>query len=181
MPLECTLVRSPGARMAQPPLELTVDAPVGSPGGELQAVLESGYVTGDLSVEGQPLTSLTVGHPPLVDGAVIVDGGTRRTDQRRRRAIDEEALLALAVVGGPGAGTVFPLRRGTYTIGRSNADVVLPILMSPGTMPACWFRRGPSPLRILIVPTVWRSTANWREMQSSPRAPSSVAAAPRCP
>jgi S-DNA-T family DNA segregation ATPase FtsK/SpoIIIE len=126
MPLECTLVRSPGARMAQPPLELTVDAPVGSPGGELQAVLESGYVTGDLSVEGQPLTSLTVGHPPLVDGAVIVDGGTRRTDQRRRRAIDEEALLALAVVGGPGAGTVFPLRRGTYTIGRSNADVVLP-------------------------------------------------------
>lgn len=126
MPLECTLVRSPGARMAQPPLELTVEAPVGSPGGELQTVLESGYATGDLSVEGQPLGSLTVGQPPLVNGAVIVDGGTRRTDQRRRRAIDEQAPLALAVHSGAGAGTVFPLRRGTYTIGRSNADVVLP-------------------------------------------------------
>ena len=125
MPLECTLVRSPGAGLVQLPLELTVDASVGTRGVELQAELETRFGTRDLSVDGLRLDSLTVGLPPLVNGAVIVDGGTRALARRRRRATEIPAL-ALAVHSGAGAGTVVPLRRGTYTIGRSNADVVLP-------------------------------------------------------
>ena len=126
MPLECTLVRSPGAGRVQQPLELTVDVSVGTRGVDLQAELETGFGTGDLSVEGVQLASLIVGVPPLVNGAVIVDGGTRRLAQRRRPASDEQGPLALAVHSGAGAGTVIPLRRGTYTIGRSDADIVLP-------------------------------------------------------
>ena len=125
MPLECTLVRGPGAGRVQQPLELTVDASVGTHGVELQAEIEARFGTGDLSVEGVRLASLTVGAPPLVNGAVIVDGGTRSLAQRRRVS-GEQGPLALAVHSGSGAGTVVPLRRGTYTIGRSNADVVLP-------------------------------------------------------
>ncbi|WP_066292722.1 FtsK/SpoIIIE domain-containing protein [Arthrobacter sp. B6] len=126
MPLECTLVRSPGAGLVQLPLELTVDASVGTSGAELQAELETGFGTGTLSVDGVQLASLTIGEPPLVNGAVIVDGGTRSFGRRPQRPDDLPAPLALAVHSGAAAGTVIPLRRGTYVIGRSNADVVIP-------------------------------------------------------
>ncbi len=126
MPLECTLVRSPGTGLAQPPLELTVDASVGTGGAELQAELEAGFGTGTLSVDGVHLSSLTVGKPPLVNGAVIVDGGTGSPGHRPRRVSSLPAPLAMAVHSGAGAGTVVPLRRGTYTIGRSGADIVVP-------------------------------------------------------
>lgn len=126
MPLECTLVRSPGTGKAQPPLELTVDASVGTGGAELQAELEAGFGTGALSVDGAQLSSLTVGEPPLVNGAVIVDGGTGIPAHRPRRGASLPAPLALAVHSGAGAGTVVPLGRGSYTIGRSNADIVIP-------------------------------------------------------
>ncbi|MEJ1178230.1 MULTISPECIES: FtsK/SpoIIIE domain-containing protein [unclassified Pseudarthrobacter] len=126
MPLECTLVRSPGTGKAQPPLELTVDATGGTCGAEIQAALETGFGTGALSVDGAQLSSLTVGEPPLVNGAVIVDGGTRSPALRPRRVDSLPAPLALAVHSGAGAGTVVPLGRGSYTIGRSNADIVVP-------------------------------------------------------
>ena len=126
MPLECTLVRSPGTGLIQTPLELTVDASIGTGGADLQAELGARFGTGVLSVDGLRLASLTVGEPPLVNGAVIVDGGRRSLGGRPRVAADLPAALALAVLSGAGAGTVVPLRRGTYSIGRSKADIVIP-------------------------------------------------------
>ncbi|QNE15175.1 FtsK/SpoIIIE domain-containing protein [Pseudarthrobacter sp. NBSH8] len=126
MPLECTLVRSPGSGLVRTPLELTVDASIGTCGADLQAELGARFGTGALSVDGVMLASLTVGEPPLVNGAVIVDGGTRSLAGKSRRPSGPPAPLALAVLSGAGAGTVVPLRRGTYSIGRSNADIVIP-------------------------------------------------------
>ncbi|MDR7157733.1 FtsK/SpoIIIE domain-containing protein [Arthrobacter sp. BE255] len=126
MPLECTLVRSPGTGLVQTPLELTVDASIGTGGADLQAELGARFGTGVLSVDGFQLASLTVGEPPLVNGAVIVDGGTRSLGGKPRRPSGLPAPLALAVLSGTGAGTVVPLRRGTYSIGRSKADIVIP-------------------------------------------------------
>ena len=126
MPLECTLVRGPRSGLVQPPMELTVDASAGTRGAELQDELEAAFGTGILSVDGLQLASLTVGEPPLVNGAVIVDGGTRSRGGTSRRPSGPPAPLALAVLSGAGAGTVVPLRRGTYSIGRSNADIVIP-------------------------------------------------------
>jgi S-DNA-T family DNA segregation ATPase FtsK/SpoIIIE len=125
MLLECTLVRGPGSRRHSPPVELTVEAPARTAGVDLESAIAEAFGTGELSVDGLKLASLTLGEPPLVNGAVIVDGGTRSLAQQRRQAANEQAPLALAVHSGAGAGTVVPLRRGTYTIGRSNADVVL--------------------------------------------------------
>ncbi|WP_258802659.1 FtsK/SpoIIIE domain-containing protein [Pseudarthrobacter sp. NS4] len=67
------------------------------------------------------------GSPPLVTGAVLIDGGVPvRRKQRRRPSQEPAAPIALAVHSGAGAGTVVSLRRGTYTIGRSNAGIVIP-------------------------------------------------------
>jgi S-DNA-T family DNA segregation ATPase FtsK/SpoIIIE len=126
MPLECTLVRGPGSRLHSPPIELTVEAPAQATGVDLESAIADAFGTGELSVDGLRLAALTLGEPPLVNGAVIVDGGARSLGHRRRRATDLPVPLALAVHSGAGAGTVVPLRRGTYIIGRSNADVVLP-------------------------------------------------------
>lgn len=48
MPLECTLVRSPGTGLVQTPLELTVDASIGTGGADLQAELGARFGTGVL-------------------------------------------------------------------------------------------------------------------------------------
>jgi S-DNA-T family DNA segregation ATPase FtsK/SpoIIIE len=72
------------------------------------------------------VSSLTLGQPPLVNGAILVDGAGPSTRRSRQRTAEPPAALALAVHTGAGAGIVVPLRRGIYTIGRSNADVVIP-------------------------------------------------------
>ena len=77
-----------------------------------------------MSINGQEVNSLTLGEPPLVTGAILVDdAGPRRA---RQRTSEPPASLGLAVHSGAGAGLVVPLRRGTYTLGRSNADIVIP-------------------------------------------------------
>ncbi|MGO4186968.1 FtsK/SpoIIIE domain-containing protein [Pseudarthrobacter sp. TAF60_1] len=72
------------------------------------------------------MSSLTLGQPPLVDGAVLVDAAGMTGRRPRQRMPEPPASLALAVHSGGGAGRVVPLRRGTYTIGRSNAEIVIP-------------------------------------------------------
>ncbi|MET4588888.1 FtsK/SpoIIIE domain-containing protein [Arthrobacter sp. 754] len=127
MLLHCTLVRSPGAALQEPPAELTIEGPEGHPGTELQAQLTARFRTGRVCVDGQDVGSLTFGQRPLVNGAVLVDGAAPDGGLRpRQRTSDPPASLALAVHSGAGAGIVVPLRRGTYTIGRSHGEILIP-------------------------------------------------------
>lgn len=126
MLLHCTLVRSPCATMQEPPVELTIEGPVGAAGAALQQVLAARFGTGQVSVEGRGVSSLTLGQPPLVTGAVLVDAANMTARRSRQRTPEPPASLALAVHSGPGAGLVIPLRRGTYLIGRNNAEIVIP-------------------------------------------------------
>lgn len=127
MLLHCTLVRSPGAALQEPPAELTIEGPRGRSGTELQEQLAARFGTGKVSVDGQSISSLILGQPPLVNGAVLVDGGMADGGFRpRQRTSEPPASLALAVNSGAGAGIVVPLRRGTYIIGRSDGEILIP-------------------------------------------------------
>ncbi|MFW0774599.1 FtsK/SpoIIIE domain-containing protein [Paenarthrobacter nitroguajacolicus] len=121
MALECTLVRAPGAAKAAGPEELSIAVPEGTPGASVQHLLTKERGTGVLSVGGRLLSTLTVGLPPLVAGAVIVD-----TAPARRASKKVSLPLMLLTHSGPGAGAVFRLQRGCYQIGRGSADISLP-------------------------------------------------------
>ncbi|GGH97716.1 hypothetical protein GCM10007170_28600 [Arthrobacter liuii] len=86
------------------------------------------FGAGEVTVDGQNLRSLVLGVPPLVDAAVLVDGGAAPSSRRPRgpRAEDAAAPLTLAIHSGAAAGTVIPLRRGSYSIGRSGTRIVIP-------------------------------------------------------
>lgn len=126
MDLHFTLVRGPGTENDQAPLELTAWAAGNAPGTELERELSRTFGTRQLTVGGLPLAALVIGRPPLVTGAVIVDGGGRRERGRRQSGQDLPAALLLAVHSGPAAGRVLPLRRGSYRIGRTSADLTIP-------------------------------------------------------
>lgn len=127
MKLHCTLVRSPGSGLQESPLELTISAPEGTTGKDIHVQLIQKFGTGPISVQGKDIDSLNAGTAPLVNGAILVDGAcNRNTLKARRRIPGEDARLALAVHTGVGAGTVVPLWRGSYTIGRSGTRIVIP-------------------------------------------------------
>ncbi|WP_163162325.1 FtsK/SpoIIIE domain-containing protein [Arthrobacter sp. Alg241-R88] len=127
MKLHCTLVRSPGSGLQESPLELTIDAPEGTTGEDIRVRLIQRFGTGPISIQGKDIDSMSVGTAPLVNGAILVDGACHRNALKaRRRMPGEDAPLALAVHTGVGAGTVVPLRRGSYTIGRSGTRIVIP-------------------------------------------------------
>ena len=128
MTLHCTLIRSPQSPLAGPPLELSVTAPPGTSGATIHAELARTFGTGAVFVGGEDLCSLSLGTAPLVTGAVLVDGGSQPVSRktRRRPASEPAAPIALAVHSGAGAGTLIPLRRGTYTIGRCNTRIEIP-------------------------------------------------------
>ena len=119
MMLHCTLVAAPGSALRSGPLELAIELPDRCPGADLQAALSLRYGTGTLTVGRVPVAALEVGVGPLVQGAVLVDGAAPA-------AARDMAPLALAVHSGPGAGLVFPLRRGQFRIGRSGTGIVIP-------------------------------------------------------
>jgi DNA segregation ATPase FtsK/SpoIIIE, S-DNA-T family len=126
MALHCTLVRGPWSALREPPVELTIEAPAGAAGAGLQEELSAKFGAGKVSVDEQEVSSLNLGHPPLVNGAILVDTEGMVGRRSRPRSPEPPASLALAVHSGGGAGLVVPLRRGTYTIGRSNAEIVIP-------------------------------------------------------
>lgn len=126
MDLHFTLVRGPGSAVAAGPLELTASVADGSSGAALDRELSRCFQTRRLTLNGLPISSLTIGQAPLVTGAVIVDGGQHPGGRRDRPARDAPAALLLAVHSGPAAGTVLPLRRGSYLIGRTNAQLTIP-------------------------------------------------------
>ncbi|MET3705839.1 S-DNA-T family DNA segregation ATPase FtsK/SpoIIIE [Arthrobacter sp. UYEF6] len=107
-------------------MELTITGPDGAAGAELQAALTANFGTGIVSVDSHNVAELRLGQPPLVNGATLVDEADLTARRSRQRTSEPPASLALAVHSGAGAGRVVPLRRGTYTIGRSNADILIP-------------------------------------------------------
>lgn len=128
MLLHCTLVRAPGSARSDAPLELTVQAAAGSPGSALDLELSHHFGTRQVTVDGEPLQSLTLGRPPLVNGAILVDGapGLSPRSSAHSSAQSSPALLFLAVHSGPAAGTTLTLGRGSFLIGRSGAEMALP-------------------------------------------------------
>lgn len=126
MILHCTLVGGPESRLPRA-LELTITAPDGAAGADIAAQLAENFGTGTVTVDGVELGRLHMGSPPLVTGAVMVDGGDppQCRAQARPPGSSPAARLALAVHSGAGAGTVVPLRRGVYTLGRSDARIVI--------------------------------------------------------
>ncbi|WP_461164925.1 FtsK/SpoIIIE domain-containing protein [Arthrobacter sp. R4-81] len=122
MTLECTLVHSHGSGLTGDPLELTITAPSGCSGLELQDAVSRKYGTRTLTARGSPIAGMTVGVPPLVPGVVLVDGNEAPIHGNPGPS---SLGLMLAVHGGPGAGTVVPLGRGSVRIGRSGTEVRL--------------------------------------------------------
>lgn len=118
MVLECTLVRAPGAAEATAPEELSIAVADGTSGSHVQQLLSAARGTRRLSVGGRLLATLTVGQPPLVSGAVIVDAAPPHRDANKA-----SSPLMLLTHSGPGAGSVFRIQRGQYRIGRAGADI----------------------------------------------------------
>ncbi|GAA2849532.1 FtsK/SpoIIIE domain-containing protein [Paenarthrobacter ilicis] len=128
MALECTLVRTPASGVAALPQELTIAVPAGTPGETVQALIREAYGTGLLNVAGQPLANLSVGTPPLVHGAVVVDGAVVDSYPGQSFPKPDAAPLPLMLLthSGPAAGSIFSLERGRFTIGRGQADITVP-------------------------------------------------------
>ncbi|WP_416404459.1 FtsK/SpoIIIE domain-containing protein [Arthrobacter sp. LFS091] len=122
MPLECTLVRSPGAERNAEPTELSIAVPAGTSGVDVQSLIAEAHGTALLTVQGQELTALTVGIPPLVSGAILVDGPPLQPRSREGGSVP----LVLLAHSGPAAGSVFRLRRGRFMIGRGQVDIQIP-------------------------------------------------------
>ncbi|AIY01285.1 hypothetical protein ART_1686 [Arthrobacter sp. PAMC 25486] len=118
-----------GAGAAGPllPTELSVTWPAGATpsGHSLHLALTQRWSGNSFTVAGERLDSLLPGTPPLVDGAVVVawpDGSVPASaglpDIAGTARPAEGPALVLAVCSGPGAGAVFALQRGRYTLGR---------------------------------------------------------------
>jgi len=122
MILQCTLAGGPGSVILSP-VELAVELPDGCAGSRLEAALGGKFAVSLLRVAGEPLSALSAGTPPLVNGAVLVDGPMPSAGTEL--AASAEPPLMLAAVGGPAAGTLLPLRRGTYRLGRSGFNLVI--------------------------------------------------------
>lgn len=127
MTLHCTLVGGPGSRLSGRQLELTIEGPDGAEGSLIRERLAQAFGTGTIRVDGDDLRSIRLGIPPLVNGAVLVDSGAEPVGKLRRLRPSAEtgAPLLLAVHSGAGAGTLVPLRRGAYTLGRKNSGIVI--------------------------------------------------------
>ncbi len=128
MTFNCTLVGGPGSPKVEPPVELSIDAPLGTSGSVIHQQLVRKFGAGAVSVDGEDLCSLVLGIPPLVEAAIFVDGGTAPLRRRpKRRPVEGPAApLALMIDSGPAAGTVVRLQRGSYSIGRSGTRIVIP-------------------------------------------------------
>lgn len=127
MTLHCTLVGGPGSRLSGRQLELTIEGPDGTLGTLVAERLARAFGTGTVRVDDDDLRTVRLGIPPLVNGAILVDSGAEPVGKRQRRRASAEtgAPLLLAVHSGAGAGTLVPLRRGAYTLGRKNSGIVI--------------------------------------------------------
>lgn len=127
MILDCTLAGAAQSVLVGKSLELTIQAPAGTSGADIQRLLARDFGTGTVSIQGTELAALRVGTPPFAAGAVLIDAGRGAVVQRKRQShpARDASGLALAVHSGVGAGTVVALSRGNYTIGRSGTRIVI--------------------------------------------------------
>ncbi|MGN6402938.1 FtsK/SpoIIIE domain-containing protein [Sinomonas sp.] len=117
MELHFTLVAGAEAVRAPVRHELVAYARPGTAGSELEMAIEGATGVSGITLDGRALNSLTMGEPPLCDGAVLTAGqaGELRDDTSWSR-------LCLAVRSGPSAGLLRPLARGVHRIGRGDGD-----------------------------------------------------------
>ena len=143
MLLEVTVVAGPGAGNGGgsggrdgavltaapfPWAELSIAWPSGVPqtscsGLSLHQALAQRWPGLSFTVSGEPLEALQAGIVPLVNGAVLVawpDGQPARAVFQDR---DGAIAAVLSVCSGPGAGAVFALHRGSYTLGRGQCRI----------------------------------------------------------
>ncbi|HEY6798392.1 MAG TPA: FtsK/SpoIIIE domain-containing protein [Kineosporiaceae bacterium] len=73
-------------------------------------------------VDGEPVGCTVIGHPPLLDGAVVTLG--RPGGPPGRSAGTAGGLLEVHVAAGPDAGARFPLPPGTVRVGRGGQAVL---------------------------------------------------------
>ncbi|MEW1806139.1 FtsK/SpoIIIE domain-containing protein [Pseudarthrobacter sp. NPDC080039] len=126
MTLNCTLVGGPASPRVGPPLELSIDAPPGTEGSAIHEQLVRKFGAGTVTVGGKDLCGLVVGVAPLVEAAILVDGGSAPLRPRRQPGGGSGSYLVLTIDSGAAAGTAVPLRRGSYTIGRSGTSIAIP-------------------------------------------------------
>ncbi|MEE2568309.1 FtsK/SpoIIIE domain-containing protein [Pseudarthrobacter sp. J64] len=128
MLLHCTLVRGPQADGDRSPLELSLDLPKNASGQDIEAAISERFGTAGLLFAGSPLAAISKVAGTLPQGAVLVEASaaSRREGNVRRRQATDQPLLSLVIHTGAGAGTVVPLKRGSYGIGRNAGDIVVP-------------------------------------------------------
>nr|WP_306422886.1 FtsK/SpoIIIE domain-containing protein [Paenarthrobacter aurescens] len=90
-------------------------------GTQLLSLLQDQRGADTLSVDGRDLSTLTVGQPPLVSGAVLVDGPSPP-----RRSGPTPQPLMLLTHSGPSAGAIFRIHRGRFRIGRGPVEIPVP-------------------------------------------------------
>lgn len=117
MELHVTLASAPPS--AFPAREIVVDTTALRTGSALVDRLQAAGYSGPFTVGGTPLAALIPHSGDLMQGAVIVCGTSPATTERSRLP-----HLLLVMHSGPDAGQMFPLTRGSYTIGRAASDIV---------------------------------------------------------
>lgn len=122
MDLHVTLAGGPGVTLPEGRTTQEVVISIAGPatGEQIQEELADRTGHTRFFVDGQPLDALVPGTPPLVSGAVVV---VVPEGQRMPARPRQGANLLFLVRTGPDAGRVVPLARGTYSIGRTAADI----------------------------------------------------------
>ncbi|ABY23355.1 hypothetical protein RSal33209_1619 [Renibacterium salmoninarum ATCC 33209] len=111
MRLEITLIAFPRAGSILQLSELSIDVAAGTDSSQLGAALSQRFGSAPLWLNGNPLAHHTVGIAPLVNGATIISS----TSPPPRNT--EGLQLAIAVLHGNNAGTLYPLRMGNLRLG----------------------------------------------------------------
>ncbi|WP_425860647.1 FtsK/SpoIIIE domain-containing protein [Arthrobacter sp. TWP1-1] len=138
MLLEITIVAGLGVAPF-PPTELTIMWPCEAQGADdsgvsLRSALDERWPGYNFFVSGEELQYLHAGTAPLVDGAVVVAqprdagaGGPGREVSTGFKPAESGAGTAalLCICSGPGAGAVFALHRGQYSLGRGHCRITV--------------------------------------------------------
>lgn len=123
MDLHITLAAGPGVTLAagEATEELVIRHANLLSGAQLHHHLAARVGAPHFTVDGAPITDLKPGEAPLISGAVIVAAHHEHPCTRRT----PPGNLYFLVRSGPDAGKSVPLSRGTYSIGRSAADITI--------------------------------------------------------
>lgn len=123
MDLHVTLAAGPGVTLPEgaPTEEWVITSAERATGTWLHQWLAEHTGADHLLVRDIPVRELQPGQPPLIQGAVVVAS----RGEESGAAVSASGHLAFLIDSGPDAGKIVPLPRGTYSIGRSSADIVI--------------------------------------------------------